>query len=135
MLRARVIVSGRVQGVWFRETCKRHAVELGVTGWVRNREDGRVEAVFEGLDEGRKRRREERAGVFVDFVQLLREGDVPGAGGGGPGLFTGGGEANHGFAAVHGGAFADEETVGVHAVEKRAEIRFGLEEAAGDVGL
>jgi len=48
MLRARVVVSGRVQGVWFRETCKRHAVELAVNGWVRNREDGRVEAVFEG---------------------------------------------------------------------------------------
>jgi acylphosphatase len=41
-------VDGRVQGVWFRETCRRLATEAGVAGWVRNRADGRVEAVFEG---------------------------------------------------------------------------------------
>jgi acylphosphatase len=43
-----VFVSGRVQGVWFRETCRRRAAATGVTGWVRNRADSRVEAVFEG---------------------------------------------------------------------------------------
>jgi acylphosphatase len=37
-----------VQGVWFRETCRRLATELDVAGWVRNRADGQVEAVFEG---------------------------------------------------------------------------------------
>jgi acylphosphatase len=37
-----------VQGVWFRETCRSRASELGVTGWVANRPDGSVEAVFEG---------------------------------------------------------------------------------------
>jgi len=47
-LRARVVVSGRVQGVWFRESTRRRAEELGVGGWVRNRPDGRVEAFFEG---------------------------------------------------------------------------------------
>jgi acylphosphatase len=48
MIRRRVLVSGRVQGVWFRDSCRREAVRNGVAGWVRNREDGRVEAVFEG---------------------------------------------------------------------------------------
>ena len=48
MVRYRVLVSGRVQGVFFRETCRRRALEHGVNGWVRNLPDGRVEAVFEG---------------------------------------------------------------------------------------
>ena len=47
-MRARVIVSGHVQGVWFRESCRREANARGVAGWVRNRADGAVEAVFEG---------------------------------------------------------------------------------------
>jgi acylphosphatase len=48
VVRYRVLVSGRVQGVFFRDTCQRLAAEHGVTGWVRNLPDGRVEAVFEG---------------------------------------------------------------------------------------
>jgi acylphosphatase len=44
----RVRVSGRVQGVWFRESCRQVAAQYGVAGWVRNRADGRVEAWFEG---------------------------------------------------------------------------------------
>jgi acylphosphatase len=48
VIRYRVLVSGRVQGVNFRATCQWMAVQHGVTGWVRNRADGRVEAVFEG---------------------------------------------------------------------------------------
>jgi len=47
-VRARVIVSGRVQGVWFRQSTADRALSLGVEGWVRNLSDGRVEAVFEG---------------------------------------------------------------------------------------
>jgi acylphosphatase len=41
-------VSGEVQGVFFRDTCRRIAGQQGVTGWVHNLPDGRVEAVFEG---------------------------------------------------------------------------------------
>lgn len=46
--RAHVYVTGRVQGVYFRATTREAARERGVEGWVRNLEDGRVEAVFEG---------------------------------------------------------------------------------------
>ncbi|MFB6105714.1 MAG: acylphosphatase [Halobacteriaceae archaeon] len=46
--RAHVFVSGRVQGVFFRATTRDAAGERGVDGWVRNLDDGRVEAVFEG---------------------------------------------------------------------------------------
>jgi len=49
--RKRVLVSGEVQGVFFRDTCRRIAVEHGVSGWVRNLPDQRVEAVFEGPPE------------------------------------------------------------------------------------
>jgi acylphosphatase len=47
-VRRRVTVSGRVQGVWFRDGCAREARARGVHGWVRNLPDGRVEAAFEG---------------------------------------------------------------------------------------
>ncbi len=46
--RVKVVISGRVQGVGFRASCQRQAVALGLTGWVRNRWDGTVEALFEG---------------------------------------------------------------------------------------
>jgi acylphosphatase len=42
------VVHGRVQGVFFRDTVRRRASERGVAGWVANRPDGAVEAVFEG---------------------------------------------------------------------------------------
>ena len=48
MERAHVYVSGQVQGVSFRDATRQHAEELGLHGWVRNLQDGRVEAVFEG---------------------------------------------------------------------------------------
>ena len=51
MIRKRVLVSGRVQGVYFRDTCRRVAIKHGVAGWVRNLPDGRVEAVFEGPED------------------------------------------------------------------------------------
>lgn len=48
MIRVRVFASGTVQGVFFRDSCRREAVARQVSGWVRNLPDGRVEAVFEG---------------------------------------------------------------------------------------
>jgi acylphosphatase len=48
VIRRRVIVTGRVQGVFFRDTARRRAESAGVAGWVSNRSDGAVEAVFEG---------------------------------------------------------------------------------------
>jgi acylphosphatase len=52
--RVHVFVSGRVQGVFFRQKTKQQAESFGVTGWVRNLPDGRVEAVFEGEEEAVK---------------------------------------------------------------------------------
>ena len=49
MKRNRVLVRGVVQGVYFRDTCRQKASQAGVAGWVRNRDDGSVEAVFEGV--------------------------------------------------------------------------------------
>ena len=50
-VRARAVFEGLVQGVFFRANTKRCADSLGLTGWVRNRQDGTVEAVFEGEEE------------------------------------------------------------------------------------
>jgi acylphosphatase len=59
--RRRVVARGRVQGVFFRDSTAREARSAGVAGWVRNRSDGAVEAVFEG-DEAAVER-------MVDFVR------------------------------------------------------------------
>lgn len=48
LIRRRVLISGRVQGVWFRDSCCEQARERSVFGWVRNTPDDAVEAVFEG---------------------------------------------------------------------------------------
>ena len=48
--RAHVFVTGRVQGVFFRATTREEAESVGADGWVRNLDDGRVEAVFEGTE-------------------------------------------------------------------------------------
>ena len=61
MQRRRVVVRGQVQGVFFRETTKRCAHAAGVSGWVRNRPDGTVEAVLEGEPED--------VGRLVAFIQ------------------------------------------------------------------
>ena len=51
VVRKRVVVRGNVQGVFFRDTTRRQASSRGVAGWVRNRPEGAVEAVFEGEPE------------------------------------------------------------------------------------
>jgi acylphosphatase len=50
MKRIRIIISGLVQGVFFRAATRRAAADLNLSGWVRNMDDGRVEAVLEGED-------------------------------------------------------------------------------------
>jgi acylphosphatase len=64
--RAHVIISGRVQGVSFRWFTQRQAQQLGLTGWVRNLWDGRVEAVFEG-----------EAAAVQQAVAWCRHGEPP----------------------------------------------------------
>ncbi len=50
-VRLHVFISGKVQGVYFRQNTSYKAQELNVMGWVRNLKDGRVEAIFEGEQE------------------------------------------------------------------------------------
>ena len=61
MLRRRVTAHGRVQGVFFRDSTREQAQDRGVAGWVRNAEDGTVEAVFEGEADD--------VDALVDFVR------------------------------------------------------------------
>jgi len=49
--RVHLVIAGRVQGVWFRANTQKKAKTLDLKGWVKNRPDGRVEAVFEGEKE------------------------------------------------------------------------------------
>ena len=49
--RAHVLISGRVQGVWYRASAKDKAEQLGLKGWVKNTYDGNVEAAFEGEED------------------------------------------------------------------------------------
>jgi acylphosphatase len=55
VIRRRVVIHGRVQGVFFRDSMRRLARQHGVAGWVANRPDGAVEAVFEGEEEAVER--------------------------------------------------------------------------------
>jgi acylphosphatase len=76
-IRRRAIVHGRVQGVFFRDTARQKARELGVSGWVRNRSDGTVEAVVEGEPHAVQEMLQElRAGpprAHVDRVDVTEE--------------------------------------------------------------
>ena len=54
-VRVRLIIQGRVQGVWFRDSTCREALSLGVFGWVRNCRDGSVEVLAEGPEKDVKR--------------------------------------------------------------------------------
>ncbi len=63
MRRAHLTVSGIVQGVFFRSTSRHQAIRLGLTGWVKNRMDGKVEIVAEG-----------ETGAISNFIQWCHEG-------------------------------------------------------------
>ena len=77
MVRRHVVVSGRVQGVFFRDSVRRLAERHGVAGWVRNTWDGTVEAVFEGEPQAVERLvdfcREGPRGAAVDHVDVTSE--------------------------------------------------------------
>ena len=77
MIRRRVVVHGCVQGVWFRESTRLAADRHRVTGWVRNRPDGTVEAVLEGDEDAVARVvdvcRLGPAGSRVDRVDVVPE--------------------------------------------------------------
>ncbi len=60
-LRVHIFVSGKVQGVFLRSNTRNKAIELGLGGWVRNLDDGRVEAVFEG--------EKEKVGKMIEWVR------------------------------------------------------------------
>jgi acylphosphatase len=66
--RAHVFASGIVQGVFFRQKTKQQAESRGITGWVGNLQDGRVEAVFEGEEDAVK--------ALVDFCRKGPRGAV-----------------------------------------------------------
>lgn len=71
------MVHGHVQGVFFRDTTMRRAIERGVAGWVRNNPDGTVEAVFEGdpdaVEAMVRFAHEGPRGAIVDRVEVIEE--------------------------------------------------------------
>jgi acylphosphatase len=77
VIRRRVVVSGDVQGVYYRDTCRRAALAERVNGWVRNLPDGSVEATFEGAPESVDRlvawARHGPPTAFVDDVDVYDE--------------------------------------------------------------
>jgi acylphosphatase len=77
MVRKRVTVRGRVQGVFFRDTTRRMAESRGVSGWIRNNPDGSVEATFEGSDDAVEAMvgfaREGPRGAVVEGVEIAEE--------------------------------------------------------------
>jgi acylphosphatase len=77
VIRRRVIVHGRVQGVFFRDSIRRLAQQRGVSGWVANRWDGTVEAVLEADDEAVERlvefAHQGPRGAQVESVEVFNE--------------------------------------------------------------
>ena len=76
-MRRRVVVHGRVQGVFFRDSMRRLALEHGVRGWARNTWEGTVEAVFEGPPEAVERlvdfAHRGPSGALVEHVDVFEE--------------------------------------------------------------
>jgi acylphosphatase len=77
MSRKHVVIHGRVQGVFFRDTVRRTAEARGLAGWVRNTPEGTVEAVFEGeaeaVDDLIRVAHEGPRGAIVERVEVAEE--------------------------------------------------------------
>jgi acylphosphatase len=77
VIRRRVLIRGKVQGVFFRDTTRRQAESRGVTGWVDNRSDGSVEALFEGDEDDVEAMiafcRQGPRGAQVDGIEVSEE--------------------------------------------------------------
>jgi acylphosphatase len=77
MVRRRLVIHGRVQGVFFRDTLRRRAEATGVAGWARNTWEGTVEAVLEGEEDAVERlvvfAREGPEGARVERVEVSEE--------------------------------------------------------------
>ncbi len=77
VIRRRVVVNGHVQGVFFRDSARRLAQQHGVAGWISNRWDGAVEAVFEGDPDAVERLlsfcRKGPRGAEVDSVEVTEQ--------------------------------------------------------------
>jgi acylphosphatase len=77
MVRRRLVIYGRVQGVFFRDTLRRRAEAAGVAGWARNTWEGTVEAVLEGEEDAVERlvvfAREGPEGARVERVEVSEE--------------------------------------------------------------
>jgi acylphosphatase len=77
VIRRRVLIHGKVQGVFFRDTTRRKAKSRGVAGWVDNRSDGSVEALFEGDEDDVEAMiafcRQGPRGAEVDGVEVSEE--------------------------------------------------------------
>jgi acylphosphatase len=77
-IRSHLIIQGRVQGVWFRESTRREASSLGVYGWVKNRPDGTVEVLVEGpVEEVKKLVRWCHHGPSSAVVRSVQEKEGP----------------------------------------------------------
>ncbi|XP_061337137.1 uncharacterized protein LOC133284165 [Gastrolobium bilobum] len=80
----RVVIKGRVQGVWYRNWTIENATSLGLKGWVRNRKDGSVEALFSGstdaVQEMEQRCRRGPPDAVVTGIEVFPGDDDPGTG-------------------------------------------------------
>ena len=77
ILRAHILVEGRVQGVFYRSFTQKQAVKLQLNGWVKNLSDGRVEAVFEGpkdlVEEAIKACRRGPSSAIITNIDIIWE--------------------------------------------------------------
>ncbi len=75
--RIHIFVSGKVQGVYFRQNALHKAEELNVYGWIKNLDDGRVESIFEGLDQNLSKMvewcKQGPENALVDKIEIMDE--------------------------------------------------------------